>query len=546
MFRKLFAGIVAFGVLGLAACGGGGSGGSSSGGASIPTINVSLSASSGSAEMNEGATATTFTVKATSSGSASTAVVPDLQYDTSVFSSVTATPGTVAGTYDVVIETLPDLGGGAYTGNITFRLCQEVACTHVYPGSTVKYAYDLKVRLEEWTTYQRNNRHTGYVHATLDVSKFVKAWEWNPTQVSAISPVVEQAGHVYFTTQEPSLTTIVRPSQLISLNELNGAVDWTHDLNGPTTVGPPSISNGVLYVGTVSSAQVGAVSAIVATTGALSQSFAFDTQWTQASYPIISGDSIFFYGGQFGTVLYGYSWQTGGVRWTHDTLNTINGTTTVATDNDYVYYYNGVALKVVSVADGSLVKSILDPYAAWAGYDYDSGVMLGGKDNAIAYSGTTSFSSQYLNDEHYNPRPLVNYSLMANTDTWKGAKNYYTNPAVSKNVVYVARNDTASLDALSETDGSVLWSWTPPAGETFHRNTVVTDNLVFVSTDKAVYAISLSDHTMKWSYPMPGTLTLSSGFMLYISADLNTGEAVGLNSFSPSHSRGKLVAIKLQ
>jgi outer membrane protein assembly factor BamB len=76
---------------------------------------------------------------------------------------------------------------------------------------------------------------------------------------------------------------------------------------------------------------------------------------------------------------------------------------------------------------------------------------------------------------------------------------------------------TLALDALSEKDGHVLWSWTPPAGNGyFRRNIVVTKNLVFVSTDANVYAIDLNTHQQVWQYPKPGMLAISSNLNLYI------------------------------
>lgn len=101
-------------------------------------------------------------------------------------------------------------------------------------------------------------------------------------------------------------------------------------------------------------------------------------------------------------------------------------------------------------------------------------------------------------------------------------------------MVYAARNSPATLDALSEANGQVLWSWTPPAGDTsFHRNILVTHNLVFVSTDQHVYAIDQSTHQAVWNIPSPGTLALSRNGVLLIT----TGATI---------SDGNLVEIKLQ
>ncbi len=529
----------------LAACGGGGSGSAGSG-TSIPTLNVSLSSSSGSASATEGATSANLTTTATASGSVSTPVVANLQFDNTVFSSVTATAGATAGTYTVTAQTLPNLGGGEYKGNITFRLCEDTGCNTVYAGSTVTYAYDIVVNLKDWQTYQRDNAHTGFVHATLDPTKFAKAWQWSPAISSAISPVVTGNGRIYFTVQQPSTTTIGKASQLTALNETDGSLAFNVDLGTPYSVGLPSVYNGIAYVGGVSTSETGVVTAYDAASGAVLKNFAFPTQWTQPYQPTVNNGNIFFEGGEFFTALYDFNYATGATTWTGNTVSMIMGSSVNATDGTSVYYYNGTALQVFNAADGTLAKQISDPYQNWNGYDFDSGVMLGATNDAVAYSGTTSFPTNTLNGEHYNARPLVSYGMTTNAITWKGSNAYYTNPAISNKVIYVARNNSSSLDAVNEADGTILWSWTPPAGEVFHRNTIVTDNLVFVSTDKAVYAISLTDHTSKWSYPMPGTLSLSANFMLYISADYIQVVPGASTPIVPARSLGQVVAIKLR
>jgi outer membrane protein assembly factor BamB len=92
-----------------------------------------------------------------------------------------------------------------------------------------------------------------------------------------------------------------------------------------------------------------------------------------------------------------------------------------------------------------------------------------------------------------------------------------------------------SLDAIDEATGQVLWSWAPTGNEdtTFHRNIVVTRNILFVSTDKSVYALDLATKTPVWSYPQPGMLAISADRTLYIA----TGA---------SESNGSLVAVKLK
>jgi outer membrane protein assembly factor BamB len=63
---------------------------------------------------------------------------------------------------------------------------------------------------------------------------------------------------------------------------------------------------------------------------------------------------------------------------------------------------------------------------------------------------------------------------------------------------------------------------------TFHRNVVVTNNLVFVSTNRAVYALDLATRKPVWQSPTPGHISISASRMLYIAtgARESTGRVV--------------------
>jgi hypothetical protein len=76
------------------------------------------------------------------------------------------------------------------------------------------------------------------------------------------------------------------------------------------------------------------------------------------------------------------------------------------------------------------------------------------------------------------------------------------------------------LEARAEDDGELLWWWTPPhaADGGFGSEVLLTDTLLFVSTDRATYAIDLVSHKQVWSFPKSGRLALSRNGVLYIQA----------------------------
>ena len=82
----------------------------------------------------------------------------------------------------------------------------------------------------------------------------------------------------------------------------------------------------------------------------------------------------------------------------------------------------------------------------------------------------------------------------------------------------VARRARDRLEARAEADGSLLWSWGPPqAGDTaFVSETLLTNTMIFVSTNLATYGIDTATHQTVWSYPLVGKLALSRSRILYI------------------------------
>jgi hypothetical protein len=202
----------------------------------------------------------------------------------------------------------------------------------------------------------------------------------------------------------------------------------------------------------------------------------------------------------------------------------------------YVYgsVYGNAALHVLDRATGATIADIADPFSSTSDYDMFSATMLGNMHDAIAFSGGGFSGHAASSSEQYESRVLVSYDLSLMDIGWRSANAYLTHPPLANGVVYAARNAPATLDAMSEADGHVRWSWTPPAGDSsFHRNIVVTRNLVFVSTDQNVYASDLTTHQAVWHYPKAGMLAISGDGLLLIT----TGATV---------SDGNLVAIRLQ
>jgi len=64
-----------------------------------------------------------------------------------------------------------------------------------------------------------------------------------------------------------------------------------------------------------------------------------------------------------------------------------------------------------------------------------------------------------------------------------------------------------------------VWTWIPQRlGDTkFTSEPLITNNMLFISTETTAYGVELSTKRLVWSWPKPGRFALSANGVLYIS-----------------------------
>lgn len=438
---------------------------------------------------------------------------------------------TAAGaSFSFAMTTRADLAPGTYAGSLDVLACKDAACAASYPGA-VKLAYTVKAAaVGDWEMHQRDAAHTGYVPVTLNPARFAKAWEWARTKddpIGGINPVVTAGGKVYVTTDVYFGQGIV-----YALNEKDGSEAWRRALGQVPAFGPPSVSKGRVYAA-VTGHEETALWAFDAGAGDVLFKGAFNGQWPHVMAPTVIGDQVLTGAGYYGGETYSFSASTGVRNWMHQ-AGGVWDMWAPAADDTYVYHHNGAALFIIDRATGATVAKIDDLLGKASTSEYHGGPILGSRRNAISFAGGAFSGMASSNTEQYDQRVLSSFDLAQRRYNWSTANAYLTTPALAGGVLYAGRNTPAVLDAMEEATGKVLWSWFPPeSAETLHRNIIVTRNLLFVSTDRAVYAIDLATRKSVWRYPEPGMLALSADRTLYIATG---GRA----------SDGKLVAIRLK
>lgn len=440
--------------------------------------------------------------------------------------------GSLGSNFTFTLYTLPTLAAGTYSGTIEVSAFKDSNCQEMYLGARAKINYVLNVKsAADWETHQRDSAHRGYLPIWLNPLHFAKAWEWSRViddPIGGINAVVTRSGKVYVTKD-----VYFGQGILYALNESDGTLAWQVSFGTVPALDPPAVNNGRVYVAVTGSAST-ALWAFDADTGAYLHKSAFSGQWPHVLAPTVYADQVYTAGGYYGGEIYSFSTIDGSQAW----VNSMGGVWdmyTPAVDDKYVYHHNGQTLFMIDRVTGTTSAAIADPFGSNSNYSYHGSPMIGGRNNVLAFTGGAFSGRASSNVEQYDQRVISSFNINTRTYEWSTPYAYITAPAVANGVFYAARNNPMSLDAIDEVTGKVIWSWTPVgSGDTdFHRNIVVTRNILFVSTDKSVYALDLATRMPVWSYPKPGMLAISSDRTLYI--------ATGARE-----SDGHLVAIKLK
>jgi hypothetical protein len=233
------------------------------------------------------------------------------------------------------------------------------------------------------------------------------------------------------------------------------------------------------------------------------------SQWSHYLAPTVGPSGVYTNAGTYGG-LHAFNPQGNELYFAGTAFQT---TWTPAVDANAVYAYTGEALQVFDPVSGALKTSINDP--SFQNYIYEIGgaAVLGGPNSVFA----AAYGNSFLNGGGIG-NSLLHFNLQARTIDWSIRGVYPTTPAYDAGVVYAANNNPLRLEARSETDGSLLWSWTPQAaGDTeFTSEVLLTRNAVIVSTNASTYVIDRSTQRTVWSYPASGNLALSPNGILYI------------------------------
>lgn len=417
-------------------------------------------------------------------------------------------------------------GPGTYSGTVQLLACNaSYSCAegNQVPGSPVAIPYTLTVTpeqllptvpsvsgLPEWETFQGNPAHTGHVPVTLNPNDFTAGWSWTaPGTYTRLTPATTGSGKVVVA---GSAGNGVNPT-LYALNETDGSVAWRYDFGDVHQLNHPAVSSGRAFVATSGHEDTFMWSFDIQT-GVRQFQTPFQSQWESYLAPIVHNGHVFANGGYYGG-MYSFKALNGSLRW-FTSLEQYD-LWSPAADDDNVYAYAGYEFSVIDRRDGERTLVMPNYSFNWRGYALNIAPVLPGDGSVVVVDGIYNYSETVHNNH------LIRYDVGNASEAWRLDGQFRSNPAVHTGNLYVINNDGGRLQALDLASGAVLWSWSPSsASETLPiGNTVLTDNLIFLSSSAATYAIDLNTHLPVWSTPNTGHLALSSNRILYIVNEAN-------------------------
>jgi hypothetical protein len=446
---------------------------------------------------------------------------------------VNVTPNT-DGSYTLSLNTVAGSGAGHYTGSLTLKLCTDTACATPQAVPSVTVPYDFTVLASgsawpgdnlttlaawtdapEWSTFQGNAAHTGYVPVTISPDQIKLRWKsaaisQSQSAFGYASPATMAIGNGMFYGAGPAV--------LKARKEFDGSVVWSYDVSGLQfpSVNPPAFANGSVYMAAGQQWST-YMFGLDAATGTVQFKTPMGSQWENYLAPVALNDAVYTSGGSYGGL---YGFKPSGDQLFFKTLAQVS-MWSPAVDTNSVYVYDGT-LHVLDRKTGAVVTEIKNQSTQYA-IQMNGAVVLGVDGNAFAgnYSIASNYGGSATNE-------LLKFNTAKGYIDWRISGNYPLTPAYSKGVVYVQNLSPYRIEARNEGDGTLAWSWTPgqAAETTWGGEPVVTNNLMFVSTNLATYAIDMTTHKPVWSYPASGRLALSRSGILYIQ---NTEAVVAVN-----------------
>ena len=426
---------------------------------------------------------------------------------------------------------LPD-APGRYDGDFELQGCLDRACTERLASERFSYiafrtvsglvdaALGATPRLPplqalpgaaDWSTWQGGATHSGYVPGHFDPAGFSLRWRWAlpAGKTYGLAPPSVAQGRIALAAQSVGGSA---DTELFVLDEADGSLRWrlAGDFAAQASFSTPALSATRLFTAVIGldSNTGSAATTLMAfdlQTGQRQFSTAVPTQFHDSLPPVLAGNRVLLASG-YGNGLASIDAGSGSLQW--QAASTGFTWWTPAFDGRTVFSYGSGALTAHNPTDGQVRFSVTDA-------EMSNGVGGGPLTKAFAVDGGRAF--------------VVDHGDLAAFDTrtgqvlWRQAtRDHVGTTAAQGGIVVALQQGPLRVEARSAGDGRLLWRYEPlfdvnqGPDQGFVSEPLLSDNLVFISTERGVYALSRSDGQPRWYFGQPGALALSANGVLTI------------------------------
>lgn len=367
-----------------------------------------------------------------------------------------------------------------------------------------------------WSTFQGNPGHTGYVAASFSAANFADAW--TITTPNAPSAVAATSGKIFYNVVQADRHVYTR-----AIATSDGSALWGFDLGGnnvyPSTLPyGPSYANGrVASMAPNDTSSAAPLQVINASNGGYVSTVNYDAQFSRGSVLTPVGNDLYFASGYYGNVVYAANAVTGDRIWRTADNSQYGGYVmegeSIAVDQDYEYFFKAGSLLILS-RSGKVLQAIENPFftknfISYSG-EYVGAPMLDGAGHIFTFSENYS-AGQAL--------PIVSFALNNNKPLWRTSYSYTGQPATRNGFIYAIRSASAIIDMIDVSTGLVAKSMQVSDADNLTSNIIVSDSHIFVANAKATFAIDMGNANapIAWKTSFGGNLALTPDGYLVIS-----------------------------
>lgn len=345
--------------------------------------------------------------------------------------------------------------------------------------------------LADWSTYGNGTTHSGYFPDVVGTNIFTQVWSYADTNIASglkLNQPVVSGGKVYLSTGR----------RMLALKSDTGTVAWTRDFADATTLYPPTMSSGFIYVQKYNSGTSAELLKMDPTTGNTVWTTPFTSQLNKYMAP---------------TVAEGVLWQNEG--------------------------YGG--LSAYDISNGQkLYSQTLPPYDAWTPsydngtlYSYVEGVftahdILSGQplwSQRLGWKWTSWSMDVVPAIDGHRAFPISNGTLLEiNLDThlidWYYVTDVTASTAAANGIVYVLNSQ--GVVALDATTGNYLGMYPAP---NVSYMPIITDDLVIAASATNTYIFDKNTFQLLQTINAGGYLSYGDGTLFIADPISNTLKA---------------------